>query len=133
MKQYLLSIIGALLVLAGASTLEARAQALNETQNEAQNGVAAQPRPQPQPQVQAQARMRPVCGQRSTFVSQLKDRFAEKPVSVGLASNGVIVEVFAANSGSFSILVTRPEGISCLVTSGENWQDLPTRKADMKI
>ncbi len=142
MKHYLLSTIGALLLLAGASTLEARAEVENEVQNEPQ--TQAQPPSQPaQDQLaaktpaeidpQGQATVRPVCGRRSTFVTQLKERYAETPVSIGLASNGAMIEIFAASSGSFSILVTRPEGISCMVTSGDNWQALYTRKADLKI
>lgn len=85
--------------------------------------VAAQEPPPPLTHAQ------PLCGKRAEFVSQLKTRYAEKPVSVGLASNGVMIEVFASRTGSFTILVTRPEGVSCMVTSGDNWQDLPTQKA----
>lgn len=92
------------------------------------SGCATAEPQQAQPQSGAQASAGPICGKRSLFVSRLKDRYEEKPVSVGLASNGVIIEVFAAPSGSFSILVTRPEGVSCLVTSGSNWQDSLTAK-----
>lgn len=70
----------------------------------------------------------PLCGKRSAFVTQLKKRYAETPVSIGLASNGSMIEVFVSPSGSFSILVSRPEGISCMVTSGDNWQTLRAGK-----
>ena len=125
MKHYLLSALGALLVLAGTGTIEAQAESQNEAQGQVQQQVPSQP--------QAQAEGQPVCGMRTAFVSRLKERYSEHPVSVGLAANGVVIEVFAASSGSFTILVTRPEGVSCLVASGEGWQELPTREADLKI
>ena len=123
MKHHLLSFAGAVFLLSGAQSFQASAADHNAAPTE------------PQAQVQAQAPIAPqsVCGKRARFVSQLNKRFKEKPVSIGLAADGSMIEVFAAASGSFSILLTRPEGISCLVSSGENWQVLPTRKADLKI
>ena len=66
---------------------------------------------------------RPLCGDRAEFVEKLKDGYAESPVSIGLAKNGSIIEVFAAASGSFSIIITSPVGTSCMVASGEDWQN----------
>lgn len=149
MKHYLLSTFGALLVLAGIGAIEARAESQNEAQGQSQEQVASQAPAQLQAeapvqapvqapnQTQAQASVQvqgqPVCGTRTAFVQRLKERYSEQPISIGLATNGVVIEVFAASSGSFTILVTRPEGVSCLVASGEGWQELPTQKADLKI
>jgi hypothetical protein len=41
-------------------------------------------------------------------------------------ANGHLVEVFASNDGtSWTIVVTRPDGWSCIVAVGEDWEMLP--------
>jgi len=79
------------------------------------------------------AEQRTICGERADFVERLKDGYAEEPVSVGLAANGSVIEVFTADSGTFSIIITQPSGVSCLVASGEEWLDLPQRKVKIGI
>ncbi len=74
-----------------------------------------------------------VCGDRSEFVFKLQNGYAEKPVSLGLTLNGSMIEVFASDNGTFSVLVTKPGGTSCMVAAGENWQNVPNRKADIKL
>jgi len=79
----------------------------------------------------SQTRM--VCGERAEFVEKLQNGYAEKPISIGLAANGSMIEIFASDHGSFSIVITKPGGSSCLVAAGDNWQNAPTRKAEAKI
>ena len=44
---------------------------------------------------------------------------------MGLASSGGIVEVHTDEKGlSWSIIVTMPTGVTCLVASGEGWEAL---------
>ncbi len=74
-----------------------------------------------------------VCVDRVKFIEQLKLRYGERPVSRGINFNGVLVEVFASQEGHFTILATRPDGVSCLIASGENWQDTPLLKAEIGI
>ncbi len=83
------------------------------------------------PAVQAQA----VCGPRAEVVERLKNGFSEAPVSSGLSSNGSMVEVFATPSGSsWTIVMTRPNGRSCLVAAGEGWRGVePSFDKDSSI
>jgi hypothetical protein len=74
-----------------------------------------------------------VCGSRADFVKKLQKGYAEKPVSVGLASNGSMIEVFASENGTFSIVITQPSGNTCLVAAGDNWQSAPSRKAEIRL
>ena len=73
-----------------------------------------------------------LCGERAKLAEVLEARHAELPVSMGLSSNGAIIEVFASPSGSWTIIVTRPGGMSCLVAAGDNWEDLAKHRADVK-
>ena len=74
-----------------------------------------------------------MCGERSTVVASLEKTYSETPVSMGLASNGAVIEILASPSGSFTIILTRPNGLSCVMAAGESWEDLPKRLAGAKI
>ena len=66
-----------------------------------------------------------VCGQRTEIVASLAKEFREAPIALGIDSNGNLVEVLSSRSGStWSVIVTTPNGVSCLVASGEDWQVL---------
>ena len=70
-----------------------------------------------------------VCSTRAEFIDRFAHRYAENPVAMGLASNGGVVEVLASEGGSWTLLVTMPNGISCVVAAGENWEALPSTLA----
>ena len=73
------------------------------------------------PSFDAEAQM--VCGQREDIVSQLKNKYGEVRYSYGLQQGRGVVEVFAnGDSGSWTILVTSPQGKSCLMAAGEAFQ-----------
>lgn len=67
------------------------------------------------------------CFRRDAVVEHLRESFGERLVALGLASTGVLIEVFSAPDGtSWTIVVTHPNGISCPVADGERWQAVPT-------
>lgn len=66
-----------------------------------------------------------VCGEREHLVSHLGRAYAEAPANVGLAATGNIVEVLTSDAGTWTILVTQPNGLTCVVAAGENWETLP--------
>ena len=70
-----------------------------------------------------------VCGDRGDFLSHLSHNYAEAPVAMGLVSNGTILEVLVSKNGSWTVIVTRPDGTSCLLAAGEAWEELPTLAA----
>ncbi len=65
-----------------------------------------------------------MCAAREAVLRQLNENYGERPVATGLVSNGTVIEVLAARSGTWTILVTRPDGTSCVVAAGEGWEDL---------
>ena len=64
-----------------------------------------------------------VCGERKLIVHQLETKHGEFRRSVGLQENSVIVEVFASEHGSWTILFTKPTGISCFMAVGKSWEN----------
>lgn len=73
------------------------------------------------------------CGDRGYIAQKLDNGYSEKPVAMGLSADGAVVEVFASNAGSFTIIVTRPNGLSCILVTGESWEDLMALKAGLKV
>ena len=71
------------------------------------------------------------CAKRSDFVKLLSSNYDEAPVAMGLTASGRVLEVVASDHGSWTIIVTRPNGISCGVVSGESWQRV-TPAAELK-
>ncbi|MDP6604107.1 MAG: hypothetical protein QGG17_07940 [Rhodospirillales bacterium] len=67
-----------------------------------------------------------LCSARPIMVEQLQKRFAEVPVAMGLQSNGTVLEVFASQrTNTWSIVITTPTGVSCLVSEGQSWESMP--------
>lgn len=66
------------------------------------------------------------CGQRTTVLDYLSARYSEKPIAMGVAANGGLIEVLSSLEGTtFTIIVTMPEGETCMVAAGESWESLP--------
>jgi len=72
------------------------------------------------------------CGAAQKMRASLADRYHEVPVAAGLGANGTLVEVYAATSGSFTIMVTHPTGISCLLAAGDDFQHMMERLTPAK-
>lgn len=64
----------------------------------------------------------PICGQRAEIVQSLADQFHERPQAVGVVDKEAVMELFVSESGSWTMLATGTDGISCLVSSGEAWE-----------
>jgi hypothetical protein len=55
---------------------------------------------------------------------KLRSEFGEKILGHGVSSDGTLVEIFLAPSGTFTVIKTTPAGLSCVVDFGEGWQTL---------
>ncbi len=71
----------------------------------------------------AEAEGRQTCAARDMVVQKLHDRFGEELKSLGLHQNDGIVEVYSSDAtGTWTILMTRPDGMSCLIAAGQLWE-----------
>ncbi len=69
----------------------------------------------------------PVCADRDQVIDSLADRYHEMLSAGGLQDETTLVEVWVSgNTGSWTILVTRADGMSCVVATGLNWQQHET-------
>ena len=63
------------------------------------------------------------CGKRDLVLRQLTEKYGETRRAIGMARNNTVMEVFAsAASGSWTITVTLPDGMMCLVASGQGFE-----------
>lgn len=72
-----------------------------------------------------------VCAKRNDLVSALVQQYGESLIGQGLAADGRLVELFVSARGSFTIIVTAPSGISCLLSVGENWEIVAKPASDL--
>lgn len=56
--------------------------------------------------------------------SKLRNEFGEKVLGRGISKDGTLLEVFMAPAGTFTVIKTTPQGLSCVVDFGEGWQTL---------
>jgi hypothetical protein len=64
------------------------------------------------------------CGPHTEVIKALGDKFHETQSATALTSAGTLLEVLTASDGStWTIIVSRPDGLSCVVAAGQNWQD----------
>jgi hypothetical protein len=66
-----------------------------------------------------------ICGKHAQIARQLESDYSEKRLGLGLASNGAVLEVYTATDGNWTILMTFPDGRSCLMAEGEGWATTP--------
>ncbi|WP_245866626.1 hypothetical protein [Oceaniglobus roseus] len=63
------------------------------------------------------------CAPRAVVAERLADRYGEVRQSIGLGGGNQVVEVFAArDTGTWTILVSTPAGLSCVVAAGQAWE-----------
>ncbi len=70
----------------------------------------------------AQAQM--FCDTRDSIVEKLGEKYGEVRRGGGLAGPAAIFEIWASEAtGTWTILKTTPNGFTCTMAVGDNWQD----------
>lgn len=65
-----------------------------------------------------------LCGARGEILAQLAERYASRPLPLGFSPDGGRLEVLTSPDGGWTMLVTYPDRPTCVVASGEAWQNL---------
>lgn len=63
-----------------------------------------------------------MCGDRDQVVSELLQTFSEQPMALGQVDGNAVIEIFASNTGSWTILATGTDGVSCVISAGEGFE-----------
>jgi hypothetical protein len=78
----------------------------------------------------------PHCDNRDRVTALLADRYGETRRAIGLAGQQAVMELYASDAtGSWTITLTLPDGVMCLMASGAGFEkvadDLPARGSDI--
>lgn len=65
------------------------------------------------------------CAPREVVIERLADKYGESRQNVGIGGQGLMMETFASTeTGTWTITVTMPNGITCLMASGQSFEVL---------
>ena len=64
------------------------------------------------------------CGPRDSVLTRLYLNYQEQPVAIGLSATGSIIEILVSDEGTWTVIRTSPNGITCVVTSGAHWRSV---------
>jgi hypothetical protein len=66
------------------------------------------------------------CAERTSVVEKLAASYGEVFAGGGLQNANHVFEVwFSEDKGTWTILMTRADGVSCIMASGTNWREAP--------
>ncbi|QRY69790.1 hypothetical protein JVX98_16565 [Ensifer sp. PDNC004] len=65
------------------------------------------------------------CADRSEVIEFLTRQYQEKPAATALINQQAIMEIYAADNGSWTLIVTDVNGRSCVILAGKSWETLP--------
>ena len=75
----------------------------------------------------AQAQMAPsdaVCGERRKFLTHLGLNHKESPTAMGVTASGRVIEVLTSTVGTWTIIMTHPNGITYMDAAGQAWENV---------
>lgn len=87
-------------------------------------GVIATAPPDARAQSSPGLRAGMACGMRDAVIATLGDKYGEVRRGGGLAGPVAIFEIWASEAtGTWTILKTTPNGLTCVMAVGEGWHD----------
>ena len=67
------------------------------------------------------------------MLAHLAQKYGEAPVAIGVTSGGGLVEILTSGDGAtWTIIVSGPNGTSCMVAAGEGWRTLKRKPVGPK-
>jgi hypothetical protein len=65
-----------------------------------------------------------VCMDHKSLTGYLNDKFDEQPKAIGLVEARNLMEVFVSQKGTWTIVMTSTQGVSCIIAAGDTWEDV---------
>lgn len=66
----------------------------------------------------------PQCAARADVLKHLAAKYGERVVAIGVDNRGGVVEL-VASAETWTLVLTGPRGLSCMIAAGEDWQAIP--------
>lgn len=65
------------------------------------------------------------CGNHAALTRTLGEKYKETPKFIAITGNINLIEVFTSAAGTWTVLITSPDKITCIVASGDSWEAMP--------
>jgi len=78
----------------------------------------------------ATAQIPMICGKRADILTGFASTYHEVRSAIGIADGGALIEVLVSPSGSWTMVVTKPGGVTCVIGTGRDWFTRPVVGAD---
>ena len=65
------------------------------------------------------------CAAYKQMVGLLTKKFSEAPLAMGTVNEDRLMQLFVSEGGSWTIIVTKADGMACILAAGQNWEKLP--------
>lgn len=72
-----------------------------------------------------------LCAPRADIIAGIDKKYQERPNAFGIAGEKTLVELFTSEAGSWTMIMTRPGGVSCIMAVGQSWEQFPAPPAKM--
>ena len=73
----------------------------------------------------AVANARPPCAAHTSILKTLSDKYEENRKAVGIVGGKQLMEIFVSKKGTWTVVITNPAGLSCVVAVGDSWEEAP--------
>tara|TARA_Y100000593_G_scaffold90650_1_gene177579 strand:+ start:518 stop:751 length:234 start_codon:yes stop_codon:yes gene_type:complete len=68
------------------------------------------------------------CGLVDGFEKNLESEYNERLVGIGITEIGSVMRLYKSDEGSFTVILTDTNNVSCLPLAGNSWQTLKPKK-----
>ncbi len=80
----------------------------------------------------ASAAQNPACDKRQRVIGHLASKYKEAPVAIGVTNAGGLIEVLSTGDGqTWTIVVSNPDGLTCLLATGEGWRAIQSDRTEL--
>jgi hypothetical protein len=73
----------------------------------------------------ASAMAQMVCGKRADVLTGFASTYHEVRSAIGVTDQGGLLEVLISPTGAWTMLVTKPGGLTCIIGTGRDWFTRP--------
>jgi hypothetical protein len=76
----------------------------------------------------ASAQAETACANHDKLVTMLENKYGEQQTGYGVVGARAVLEVFVSEKHTFTVISTYPNGVSCVVAAGDNWEAVEPKK-----
>lgn len=94
------------------------------------SGFAALPAQAQEEQQQQQEMLQQQCAPRDEVIKVLAAKYQESQRALGVINEKAMMEIYSSPAGTWTMVVTNDAGVSCVLASGEAWDEMPLKAFD---